>query len=196
MKTLRFLSNEFVLGALITLLSIFTAVASYQGAMADSEQSKNELMGMKFQNDGNAEYLTANQQVSQDYSYFDNWYLNQETNPDIAEYYQNDFSESLQSAIARDENAVWDEQYYDEMYATSTDWFDQSEAAYNKATEWDERGDQLQLVMLIMALGLAFAAWASLAKEESNMRLVFAIFAIITLVGGVIQFFLVPAVLA
>jgi hypothetical protein len=196
MKTLRFLSNEFVLGALITLLSIFTAVASYQGAMADSEQSKNELMGMKFQNDGNAEYLTANQQVSQDYTYFDNWYLNQETNPDIAEYYQNDFSESLQSAIARDENAVWDEQYYDEMYATSTDLFDQSEAAYNKATEWDDRGDQLQLVMLIMALGLAFAAWASLAKEESNMRLVFAIFAIITLVAGVIQFFLVPAVLA
>lgn len=196
MKTLRFLSNEFVLGALITLLSIFTAVASYQGAMADSEQSKNELMGMKFQNDGNAEYLTANQQVSQDYTYFDNWYLNQETNPDIAEYYQNDFSESLQAAIARDENAVWDEQYYDEMYATSTDFFDQSEAAYNKATEWDDRGDQLQLVMLIMALGLAFAAWASLAKEESNMRLVFAIFAIITLVAGVIQFFLVPAVLA
>jgi hypothetical protein len=171
-------------------------VASYQGAMADSEQSKNELMGMKFQNDGNAEYLTANQQVSQDYTYFDNWYLNQETNPDIAAYYQNDFSESLQSAIARDENAVWDEQYYDEMYATSTDLFDQSEAAYNKATEWDDRGDQLQLVMLIMALGLAFAAWASLAKEESNMRLVFAIFAIITLVAGVIQFFLVPAVLA
>jgi len=196
MKALRFLSNEFVLGALITLLSIFTAVASYQGAMADSEQNKNELTGMKLQNEGNAEYLTANQQVSQDYSYFDNWYLNQETNPDIAAYYQNDFSESLQSAIARDENAVWDEQYYEEMYATSTDLSDQSEAAYNKATEWDERGDQLQLVMLIMALGLAFAAWASLAKEESNMRLVFAIFAIITLVAGVIQFFLVPAVLA
>ena len=196
MKALRFLSNEFVLGTLITLLSIFTAVASYQGAMADSEQNKNELMGMKFQNDGNAEYLTANQQVSQDYTYFDNWYLNQETNPDIAEYYQNDFSESLQAAIARDENAVWDEQYYGEMYATSTDLFDQSEAAFNKATEWDERGDKLQLVMLIMALGLAFAAWASLAKEESNMRLIFAIFAIITLTAGVIQFFLVPAVLA
>jgi hypothetical protein len=196
MKALRFLSNEFVLGALITLLSIFTAVASYQGAMADSEQNKNELIGMQKQNDGNAEYLTANQQVSQDYSYFDNWYLNQDTNPDVAAYYQNDFSESLQAAIARDENAVWDEQYYDEMYAVSTDYFNQSEAAFSKATEWDERGDKLQLVMLIMALGLAFAAWASLAKEESNMRLVFAIFAIITLVAGVIQFFLVPAVLA
>ena len=196
MKVLRFLSNEFVLGALITLLSIFTAVATYQGAMADSEQNKNELMGMQLQNDGNAEYLTANQQVSQDYTYFDNWYLNQETNPDIAAYYQNDLSESLQSAIERDENAVWDEQYYDEMYAVPTDLFDQSEAAFSKGTEWDERGDQLQLVMLIMALGLAFAAWASLAKEESNMRLVFAIFAIITLIAGVIQFFLVPAVLA
>jgi len=40
--------------------------------------------------------------------------------------------------------------------------------------------------MMIMALGLAFAAWASLLKEESRMRLLFAALAVITLVFGVI----------
>jgi hypothetical protein len=42
MKFLRFLSNEFFLGTLITILSIFTAVASYQGGMADPKQNEFE----------------------------------------------------------------------------------------------------------------------------------------------------------
>jgi len=36
-KFFGFLGNEVFLGAMIALLSVFTAVASYQGAMADSE---------------------------------------------------------------------------------------------------------------------------------------------------------------
>ena len=60
-KLFGFLSNEIFLGTLIALLSIFTAVASYQGAMADSEQNKYEILGMQALNDGNAEYLSANQ---------------------------------------------------------------------------------------------------------------------------------------
>ena len=48
--------------------------------------------------------------------------------------------------------------------------------------------------MLIMALGLAFAAWASLLKEESNMRLLFSALAILTLVAGVITYMSVPVV--
>ena len=47
---------------------------------------------------------------------------------------------------------------------------------------------------MIMALGLAFAAWASLLKEESNMRLLFAALAVITLVIGVITYLGVPVV--
>jgi hypothetical protein len=49
--------------------------------------------------------------------------------------------------------------------------------------------------MLIMALGLAFAAWASLLKEESHMRVLFAIFAILTLLAGVITYLGVPTVI-
>jgi len=45
-----------------------------------------------------------------------------------------------------------------------------------------------------MALGLAFAAWASLMKEESNMRLVFAFFSILTLIMGIIAYIKAPVV--
>ncbi|MCA2001541.1 MAG: hypothetical protein LDL51_06735 [Chloroflexi bacterium] len=196
-KFFGFLSNEIFLGAMIALLSVFTAAASYQGAMSDSEQNKYEILGMQQLNDGNAEYLRANQDITQDYNYFDNWYLNADTRPEIAEYYEFNFSEALQAAVARDPETVWDERYYDEMYADATSLWEESDANFELASQWDERGDQLQLVMLIMALGLAFAAWASLLNAESNMRTLFSLLSVLMLAAGLFTyFFLVPTVAA
>jgi hypothetical protein len=187
-KVLGFLGNEIFLGTLIALLSVFTALASYQGAMSDSEQNKYEILGMQQLNDGNAEYLRANQDITQDYNYFDNWYLNVDERPDIGEYYQTSFSEALAAAIERDPDLVWDEQYYDEMYTDAIGLWDESETNFGLASNFDEKGDQLQLVMMIMALGLAFAAWASLLGAESNMRLLFALFGLIMFVAGIITY--------
>jgi len=41
---------------------------------------------------------------------------------------------------------------------------------------------------MVMALGLAFAAWASLMKEDSHLRQFFGLFAIVTLIIGVIAY--------
>jgi hypothetical protein len=194
-KFFGFLGTEIFLGTMIALLSVSTAVASYQGAMSDSEQNKNEILGMQNLNDGNAEYLRANQDITQDYNYFDNWYINVDDRPDIAEYYQYSFSEQLLAAIERDPDTVWDEQYYDDMYADAIVLWDESDTNFDLASQWDERGDQLQLVMLIMALGLAFAAWASLLGAESNMRLLFSFLGTISFLAGLfIYLLLVPAV--
>jgi len=195
-KFFGFLGNEVLLGTMIALLSVFTAIASYQGAMADSEQNKFEILGMQNLNDGNAEYLTTNQNITQDYSYFDNWYLNVDTNPDIAEYYQLNFSPELTAAVERSgQDNPFNEAYYTDMYKIPSELFDESDVNFDLGSKWDERGDQLQLVMLIMALGLALSAWASLLNAESNMRLAFSLFGIITfLVGLFIYIFQVPVV--
>lgn len=194
MKFLRVLGNEIILGTLIAVLSVFTAVASWQGSVADGKQNEFELSGVTSLNDGNAEYLRANQDITQDYNYFDNWYLNVDEKPDAAEYYQFNFSQALQDAVERNPDAVWDDQYYDEMYADANAYFDESDANFAKAGEWNDRGDGLQVVLMIVALGLAFAAWASLLKEESNMRVLFALFAVTTLVWGILQYLSVPVV--
>jgi len=179
---------------LIALLSVSTAIASYQGAMADSEQNKYEILGMQNLNDGNAEYLTANQEITQDYSYYDNWYLNVDERPEIAEYYEGDFSQALQDAIARDDG-IWDETYYTDMYATASELFDESDTNFGIGSQYDEKGDQLQLVMLIMALGLALAAWGSLLNAESRMRILFSLFGLISFLAGIyVYLFMVPAV--
>ena len=191
----KFLSSEIFLGTMIAVLSVFTAFASYQGAMADSEQNKYEILGMQQLNDGNAEYLRANQDITQDYNYFDNWYLNVDERPDIAEYYQFNFYEALTAAFESAPDVVWIDEYYESMYADATALWDESDINFDLASEFDERGDQLQLVMLITALGLAFVAWASLLGAESNMRVLFAVFGSLALIAGIIIYLvLVPTV--
>ena len=192
MKSLRFLGSEVTLGTLIALLSIFTAFASWQGSIADSKQSEHELKAMQHLNDGNAEYLSANQFIVYDYSMYDGWYTT--SDPDLEAYYQNSYSAELQNAIAADPDDPFSDAYYDSMYASAYGYWDNFDTDSEIAGQWNERGDNLQLVMLIMALGLAFAAWASLGKEESNMRLLFSTMAIITLVAGIIAYLGVPTV--
>ena len=47
MKFLRILGNEIVLGTLIAVLSVFTAVASWQGSVADGKQNEFEIHEFK-----------------------------------------------------------------------------------------------------------------------------------------------------
>ena len=194
MKFLRFLGNEFVLGTLIALLSVFTAVASFQGSMADSKQNESEISGMKNLNDGNAEYLRANQFIVYDYTMYDGWYTADTS--DKEEYYLASYSQELQDSIAANPDDPFSDAYYDAMYADSYAYWDESDASFHTAGQWDNRGDGLQLVVLTMALGLAFAAWASLAKDESNMRLGFATLAVVMLVLGIFFYLGVPTVAA
>lgn len=192
MKSLRFLGNEIILGTLIAVLSVFTAVASYQGSIADSKQNENEVRAMQNLNDGNAEYLTANQFIVYDYTMYDGWYTADTAEKE--EYYQASYSPELQSALAADPENPFSEDYYNAMYASANEYWEISDAAFEEAGQWDNRGDGLQLVVLIMALGLAFAAWASLLKEESNMRMMFAAMSVVMLVWGILSYLRVPSV--
>lgn len=194
MKFLRLLGSEIVLGTLIAVLSVFTAVASYQGALADGGQNENEILGMKNLNDGNAEYLRANQDIVYDYTMFDGWYTAE--SEEKAAYYEANYSEQLQNSIAANPDDPFSDAYYEAMRAEAYGYWEASDTAFEKAGAWNERGDKLQLVMMIMALGLAFAAWASLLKDESRMRLLFAVLALATLILGIIFYLGVPTVAA
>ncbi len=191
---LKFLTSELVLGTLIAVLSVLTAVAGYQGSMSDSDQTKYNVQGQQKLTDANAEYLTANQMIVYDYTLYDGWYTADDEAK--AEYYQFSFSEDLQASIEANPEDPFSDAYYEASYAEPNAMFEEADNLFVLAEKFNERGDSLQLVMLIMALGLAFAAWASLLAEDSKMRLVFAIFSIIVLVYGVIIYLNVPVVTA
>jgi hypothetical protein len=192
MKIFRFLGNEIILGSMIAILSVMTALASFQGSMADSKQNEHEILGMQNLNDGNAEYLSANQFIVYDFSMYDGWYTTDDE--DKAAYYEESYSEELQNAIATNPDDPFGEDYYNAMYTTAEEYWDESDTNFELASQWDNRGDKLQLVMLLMALALAFAAWASLLKDESNMRILFALASIIVFVLGLVTYLAVPVV--
>ncbi len=190
MKSLQIFGKEMVLGALIAILSVFTAYASWQGSIADSQQNANEILGMQSLNDGNAEYLSANQFIVYDYTMFDGWYT---TDDEVkAEYYESSYSDELIAAIEANPEDPFNEDYYNAMYASANELWEESDAAFETAGQYDNRGDGLQRVMLFMALGLAFAAWASLLKEESNLRPLFGLAASVMLIIGLFAYLAAP----
>ncbi len=191
---MRWLSSEIVLGTLIALLSVFTGIASYQGSMSDSDQNKYQNEGMQTLTDANAEYLTANQFIVYDYSLYDSWFLD-ETGTKAA-YYEANFSEALQTSLKTNPDDPFNPSYYDAVWKDANQMFEDADKKFTVAEEFNTRGDQLQLVMMIMAIGLAFAAWASLLPAESKMRLLFTVLAIITAVLGLAAYLGVPTVIA
>lgn len=189
---LAFLTNEIVLGTLIAVLSILIALASYNSAIAGSEQTKHNMLSSQATTDASSEYLTANQMIVYDYTMYDGWYTAEDE--EKAEYYQFNFSDELQAAIAADDNDPFSPAYYEAMYAEPNKLFDEAYDLFILAEQFSSRGDAMQLVALFAALGLAFAAWGSLVAREGNMRLLFSLMAIIMLVVSIIRYLMIPVV--
>jgi hypothetical protein len=195
---LHILSSEMVLGALIAILAIGAASASYLSSMSDSDQTKYNVLAMQKLTNANADYLTANQRIGQDYGYFDSFYLNQDK-PDISEYYSYNFSEELQAGIQRaaadtnQEADPFDDPYYEAMYASSDQTMAEADKLFKLAEEFNTRGDAFQLVVLIGSMGLAFAAWGALLPEGRKLRLIFSILSIGILIYAIITWLGIPA---
>lgn len=189
---LKFLSSEILLGTLVAILSVLAAVSGYQSSMADSDQTKNNVLGQKMLTDANAEYLTANQMIVYDYTMYDGWYIADDADKEA--YYQASFSPELQASIAANPDDPFSDSYYAAMHTDPQAMFDEADRLFEVAEQWNERGDALQLVLLISALGLAFAAWASLLGAENKVRLVFGVFAIVALVYSLFLYLQVPVV--
>lgn len=189
---MKILTSDLAIGTLVALLSILVAVSGYQNAMSGSEQTKYNVQGQQMLTDANAEYVATNQEIVYDYTMFDSWYLTEDE--DKKAYYQESFSESLKAALAKNPEEPFHPDYFTSKFTESNQMANESDNLFELAEKFNERGDALQLVVLIGSLGLAFAAWASLLKEEGYLRLTFALLSIAALVYSLILYFKVPAV--
>jgi hypothetical protein len=185
---LRRLSSEAVLGTLVALLSVLVALAAYQGSLSDSQESDKNVEGQKQLTEANAMYLETNQFVIYDFTMYDGWYVNQDTNPDIAEYYQGSYSDNLISSIDRPDGP-FDSQYYQEMYADADSTYNEAQTYFDEAQAAGDRANKMQLVVLVFAVGLALAAYGSLMAPEKAIRAVFTIGSIAALIAGLISYF-------
>ena len=181
------ISSEVVLASLVAVLSVLTALAAYQGSLADSQESDMNVEGQKQLTEANSLYLEANQFVIYDYTMYDGWYINAGKDEEIAQYYVDSFSEELTANIDRDTD-LFDEQYYEEMYAEAESTYDEAMTYFDEAQIAGDRADRMQGVVVIFAVGLALAAYGSMMGPEKMIRFVFTLAAIAALVGGLISF--------
>jgi hypothetical protein len=92
----------------------------------------------------------------------------------------------LQASFERED--AFDDQYYVDMYAYSDELFDQAFEEFDKSSAASEQEAAYQLAMLIAAVGLAFAAYASLLDEKNRLRPLFALMSVFMLVMSVAQY--------
>lgn len=184
------LKREFVwnliLGFLVSALSVLTAGANYlayqtQGVAADFEAEGDRALALS-----NTEYLRANQFIILDYTMFDGEFIQRGVDDVAADYYKLNFSQELQNSI--DRNSPFDDQYYVDMYAASSQSFDDAFASYRQASVVTRQEEGFQLAMLIASVGLAFSAYASLLNNSGVLRGLFALLAFLLLVAGFVQF--------
>ena len=180
------LGSNLFLGLLVTALSVFTAFTNYATYKVSGESSGYETEGTRLLADSNTEYIRATQFIILDYDMYDGYYIQQGVDDFAAEYYQSNFSDELQASSDRED--VFDDQYYDDMYAVSDNLFDQAFDKFDQANAASEREAIYQLAMLAAAVGLAFAAYASLLDEQNRLRPLFALMSLFMFALSVVQY--------
>lgn len=185
---LNSLRSEFLLGTLVALLSVLTALAAYLGGLADSAAGDANVEGQKVLSLANTDYLEASNEVVQDYAMYDAYYLNQTKEPALSRYYREFFSKQLEESLER-EDGLWDDIYYSAMFEKAEASRAQAIAEFEKAQRAGNLANQYQMVGLMFAVALALSAWASIIRTESGLRPLFAIIALVILIYGLAHFF-------
>lgn len=186
----RFLSSELLLAALITVMTIVTAITAYQGSLAEGESLNQFFVAQSELTDASLLYLEQGQEIFYDHNVYDQYQialLNGEEA--IADYYLDQLSEPGTAAVERANGKYpFTPDYEAELFAEAAVTVEDMEDAYELAMEFNVKGDRLGLVTTILAVGLAFSAWGALAPEESRQRMLFALLSLVALGLAIIEY--------
>jgi hypothetical protein len=105
------------------------------------------------------------------------------------------YSEALAADIDAHPDDPFSDAYFDAIFVDSEEYHAKAEALFIAADQYSKRGNALQQIILILTLGLGFVAWTSVIKNERHMiRMVFIVFAFLTLGYSIYLFTQVPVV--
>jgi hypothetical protein len=180
------------LSVLIALLSVITAYAAYQSAAIDSTSTDNYFLAQSHLNDSNAFYLERGQDIIYDFTTFDSYIAHDILgNEELSEYYYDQLSEEFLESADREEGP-FDDGYFDAIYEDAHATLGERDEAFAKATHDSNRAVAYQLTVLIMAVGLSFAAWASLSEANKQVRFIFTFLSTAALIIGLGQMVIIP----
>lgn len=162
------------LGILVTIYGIVATLVSYQSSQLNDDASNMTFVGIMELTKGNDAYAAADNFVTSDYDAITQIYLLWERGGSDTEVqiWQDTLTQDAQDAM--DRSGDLDDLYYEDAYAYANDLYDNAELAYETAQDYLEVANDYDLVTLLLALGLAFTAWASLLDNLKLLRFTFA----------------------
>jgi hypothetical protein len=162
------------LGILVTIYGIVATLVSYQSSQLNDDASNMTFVGIMELTKGNDAYAAADNFVTADYDAITQMFLLWERDGSDAEVqiWQDTLTQDAQDAM--DRSGDLDDIYYEDAYANANDLYDNAELAYQTAQDYLEIANDYDLVTLLLALGLAFTAWASLLENLKLVRFIFS----------------------
>jgi len=178
----RVLASDGMLGSLVAIASVLVAFAAYQSNQADSNQADLYTEGQRTLSLSNTEFLRANQNINQDYAVYDESVVHYD-DPFLLDFFESNFSSELAASAGRPDGP-FDDGYYEDMYADADALFDEADALFGQGRDANRSSGRYQMAGLVVAVGLALAAWASILKPTSGLRPVFVIMSLVVIAGG------------
>ena len=184
---LQKLVSENVLAGLITIMTILTAFTVYQASLAGGESLKSFFYAQGYLTDANSLYIEGGQEIFYDLSVYDQHVIAFRNGDDeLADYFLDQLSEAGLAGLERDIDNPFDEEYFNTVYAEPNALIQEADDAFTLAEYHNSYGDSLTLVATILSVGLAFAAWGSLAAAHSRQRVLFAVFGTVAMLVAVL----------
>lgn len=162
------------LGILVTIYGIVATLVSYQSSQLNDDASNMTFVGIMELTKGNDAYSVADNSVTADFDAITQIFLLWERGGSDAEEQIWRDTLSLDAQDALDRSGYLDDTYYEDIYIFANDLYDNAELAYQTAQDYLEVANDYDLVTLLLALGLAFTAWASLLENLKLVRFIFA----------------------
>jgi hypothetical protein len=174
------------LAALVSVYSILTAVVVYSASQAQDAYYRQVFHAQAALNDASELAIEGHINVLHDLNVVEKIYIQELTdpNPEITEFLLGHLSAPAQDSLAR--SGEFDDLYAEEVYAAHNENRELAMELFEQAIHYAERGGTFETIATILAVGLAFAAWASLMEQTVRTRWWFAAIAGVILLGSVI----------
>lgn len=180
-RTHEFLNGLLV--AMVAIYSILTAVMAFSTARAEGLSSDNAFIFLSHLTDSVDLSLGAHALFEHDLRLFEQIQVHQisGSDPEIIEFLEGQYSPEAQANLERSD---WpDQTYWEEIFFHHNVERDLAMRSIGLAAAWSERSSTYQTVVTLLAVGMAFTAWASLMERAGRIRWLFTAVAGLILIG-------------
>lgn len=115
----KLLRSEVLIGSIVAVMSILTALIGFQASITDSQANEHALHALRLQSEANRESLLTGQTIMRDFNAYDNFFAN--SNNDAEGNFISSFSLALQNNLDNLDRELFDEQYFDELSVESNE---------------------------------------------------------------------------